>query len=92
MAQRTCGGYEDDASRKFRQYDGQFEGRLPLTSTSIARKCSLPVRVSGPNTNTFPEDAKSPTRKSRTSHFEPFSTTTVSFRQITPSLEAISTV
>ena len=43
---------------QFRQYNGQFEGPLPLTSTSTARKCSLPVRVSGPNTNTLPEDAK----------------------------------
>lgn len=53
-AQRTCGGYEDRSDRVFRQYDGR-EGD-PVPFRSIARKCSLPVRVSGPDIDTLLED------------------------------------
>ncbi|KAK0516280.1 hypothetical protein JMJ35_000883 [Cladonia borealis] len=45
-AQRTCGGYEDGTNCMFRQYDGQDGDPVPFKS--MARKCSLPVRVSGP--------------------------------------------
>ena len=40
----------------FRQYDGQDGDPLPFKSN--ARKCSLPVRVSGPGTDVLPEDSR----------------------------------
>lgn len=53
-AHRTCGGYEDSTNRIFRQYDGQ--ARDPIPFRSIARKCSLPVRASGPGSDVVPDD------------------------------------
>lgn len=53
-AQRTCGGYEDGTNRIFRQYDGRGGDSVPFRS--IARKCVLPVRASGPGTDIVPED------------------------------------
>lgn len=52
-AGRTCGGYEEDASIIFRPYDSP--GHLLLPFKSMARKCSLPVRIPGPGTD-LPED------------------------------------
>ena len=56
MAKRTCGGYEDDANLIFRRYEVQDGNTLPFKS--MARKCSLPVRVSHPGTDILPEDGK----------------------------------
>ena len=55
-ARRICGGYEDGANRTFRQFDGLDGGLVPFKS--MARKCSLPVRVSGPGTDILPEDGQ----------------------------------
>ena len=40
----------------FRQYDRQDWNPLPFKS--MARKCSLPVRVSGPDNDIVPEDSR----------------------------------
>ena len=40
----------------FRQYDRQDENSLPFKS--MARKCSLPVRVPGPNNDVMPQDSR----------------------------------
>ena len=56
MANRTCGGYEDGLNRVFHQYDQQDANPLPFKS--IARKCSLPVRISSSNSNVMPEDSR----------------------------------
>lgn len=53
-AKRACGGYEDNASLIFRQYEGQLGNWLPFRS--IARKCSAPVRTFLPGTDIVPED------------------------------------
>jgi hypothetical protein len=53
-ANRTCGGYEDSDKHIFRQYETQDGTASP--SRSIARKCTLPLRVPDPITNIIPED------------------------------------
>lgn len=59
-ANRTCGGYDENALGTFRQHD-----TTPLTTKdpanpapfrSIARRCTLPVRVPSPITGTLPPD------------------------------------
>ena len=54
-AQRTCAGYEDNLTRIFRHYDRQDGDLIPFKS--MALKCHLPVRVSGPGTDIVPEDS-----------------------------------
>ena len=55
-AKRTCGGYEDGANLIFRRYEGQDGNSSPFQS--MARKCSLPVRVSSLGTDILPEDSR----------------------------------
>ena len=55
-AGRTCGGYEEQAGRVFRQYDRLEADNMP--PRSAARKCSLPVRVADPETNALPQDIR----------------------------------
>lgn len=54
-ANRVCGGYEDTSNLVFRHYQGS-DGVVPFQS--MARKCSLPVRVSGPGSDVLPEDGR----------------------------------
>ena len=54
-ANRACGGYEHSTSTAFRQYGAQSPNdswSLP----SLARKCSLPIRIPIPGTDILPED------------------------------------
>lgn len=54
MARRACGGYEDGATRVFRQFQARDGRTRPFVS--MARKCSLPARNLAPGSNIMPED------------------------------------
>ncbi|RDL35209.1 uncharacterized protein BP5553_07140 [Venustampulla echinocandica] len=59
-ANRPCGGYENDASPEFRQYEARNPSQLSSSSLLIARKCVIPKRVPIPGTDILPEDAIPP--------------------------------
>lgn len=55
---RSCGGYENDGNLIFRQHEPKVGPNIPLRQTfqSIARKCSLPPRVSLSGSDTKPRE------------------------------------
>ncbi|KAL9110682.1 MAG: hypothetical protein Q9227_004859 [Pyrenula ochraceoflavens] len=54
-AKRTCGGYEDGTNLILRQYEGKDGKTVPFKS--MARKCSLPIRLTSPGNGNVPEDS-----------------------------------
>jgi hypothetical protein len=58
-ANRTCTGYEPDASSAFRSYVAQGANQTPVP-VSIARKCTLPARAPINGTDVLPHDGRPP--------------------------------
>jgi hypothetical protein len=56
---RICHGYKLSVSAAFRNYEAQG-AQLALSQISIARKCTLPIRVPIPGTDVFPDDVRLP--------------------------------